>query len=352
MTSTASSPSSYVSQPKLPVVPSAPIPASPVQLPSLRSAPLPVLASASPPVVDSKGIFDTRLNNNDNLHEFSKSMARAMSIHSGLGYHAILIVLKYGNRLTQEELDGIDAIKKIFDEDVFRKHGIIIMTCGDTYEREVTATFQDWCGQQTGPFKDLVDDCAGRILLFDNFTKDEAKITAMIDLDTSIFIDQFKECRKLEKNTEATRDSQLRVWRRLSLRCTVLERAGQGQERRTRLHKQIPVFQETLNDFIGAKENETQDTNECYIAMSKAFEELRTVYRKAKALSIAILVGKAALTVTLFVGLAGVIVLAILCPPSAPVLQKIAEFIVDRLGIEIFRNICEHFERVHFARRK
>ncbi|GFN97774.1 immune-associated nucleotide-binding protein 7 [Plakobranchus ocellatus] len=132
-------------------------------------------------VVDSPGVFDTNLENYDNVLKFSQTMIEAMSMCNGIGYHALLIVLKYGNRLTQEELDGIDTIKEIFGEDLFKKHGIIIMTYGDNFQREVTETFQDWCGQQTGPFKNLLDHCAGRILLFDNATEDEAKITTMRD---------------------------------------------------------------------------------------------------------------------------------------------------------------------------
>ncbi|GFN97781.1 immune-associated nucleotide-binding protein 6 [Plakobranchus ocellatus] len=287
-------------------------------------------------------------------------MAEAMSIRDGKGYHAILIVLKYGNRLTQEERDGFDATRKIFGEDVLKKNGIIIMTCGDCYESQQKVTFQGWCRQQTGPLKDLLDDCAGRILLFDNFTEDEAKITTMRDsllecvarlpsngerytnvlfkasakereiaiaasgtvvdrdeliLDTSLLLGEFEKCKKLEENTDdAMRDEQLKAWRKLLSRCKALERLFHKKGIKSELQKQIPAFQKTLLNFIVAKDFENQDKKECYGAMIEASAQLRTAYYEGKASALQS-IGKA----SLFLVVAGSIaaLLAYGLPPVA-----------------------------------
>ncbi|GFN97758.1 immune-associated nucleotide-binding protein 7 [Plakobranchus ocellatus] len=316
-----------------------------------------------------------------------------MSIRDGIGYHAFLLILKYSGRLTQEELAGIDTIKKIFGEDVFRKHGIIIMTGGDTYEREATVTFQDWCGQQTGPFKNLMDDCAGRILLFDNFTEDEAKITTMRDsllecvdslpsngerytnvlfkasakereiaiaasgiavdsdellLDTSLLLDEFEKCKTLEGYPEGDkREEQLKAWRRLLRRCKALNGEDKEQKKKSKLEIQIPVLQETLLNFIVAKENESQDIDECYTAMTKTFEELKTAYREAKASSIAIITGKIAACVTVFLGLVAAMMCMILYPPSIRVFLRIGARIITNLGFQLFKEMCKYFKQLH-----
>ncbi|GFN97766.1 immune-associated nucleotide-binding protein 1 [Plakobranchus ocellatus] len=284
-----------------------------------------------------------------------------MSIRRGIGFHAFLIVLRYGSRLTQEELAGIDAIKKIFDENVFNKHGIIIMTGGDTFDQDENPTFQEWCRHQSEPFKNLVDDCAGRIFLFDNITKKMAKRTAMRDsllecvnslssngerytndlfktaakeredaiaasktpvdsdellLDTSVFLDEFEKCKELEVNTEdAMRDEQLEAWRKLLSRCKALERLFQEKGVKSELQKQIPAFQETLLNFIVAKKFENRDKKECYVAMIEASTQLRTAYYEGKASALQI-IGKAAL----FLVVAGSIaaLLAYGLPPVAP----------------------------------
>ncbi|GFN97709.1 hypothetical protein PoB_002421500 [Plakobranchus ocellatus] len=263
------------------------------------------------------------------------------------------------------------------------------MTCGDTYEREVTATFQDWCGRQTEPFKNLMDDCAGRILLFDNFTEDEAKITTRRDgllecvdslpsngerytnvlftaaakerekaiaasgtavdrdellLDTSLLLGEFEKCEKLEENTEdASRDEQLNAWRKLLRRCKALNGEDQGQKKKSKLEIQIPVLQETLINFLVAKGNKSQDMDECYTAMTKAFEDLRTAYKKAKALSIAIIAGKVALSAAVSLGLAAAKVCMILYPPSIRVFRWIGKNIIPTLGIT-FGAMCIYFK--------
>ncbi|KAH9524113.1 Immune-associated nucleotide-binding protein 10 [Bulinus truncatus] len=93
------------------------------------------------------------------------------------GFHALLLVVRFG-RFTKEDRDTVEFLKKIFGQNSVRKHCILVITCGDEFEREseeTGETFEEWCAAQTGVFQDLLEECGHRVVLFENKTKDERK---------------------------------------------------------------------------------------------------------------------------------------------------------------------------------
>ncbi|KAH9524161.1 hypothetical protein Btru_048283 [Bulinus truncatus] len=95
------------------------------------------------------------------------------------GFNAIAFVLKYSARFTNQEKVAAEEVKSVFGKDVFRKHGIIIMTYGDLFDldnEDDGHTFMDWCGKQTGHIRTLFYEVENRIVLFDNKTNDECKV--------------------------------------------------------------------------------------------------------------------------------------------------------------------------------
>ncbi|GFN97703.1 hypothetical protein PoB_002420900 [Plakobranchus ocellatus] len=111
-------------------------------------------------------------------------------------------------------------------------------------------------------------------------------------LDTSLLLDEFEKCKKLEDNTKtASGEEQLKAWRKLLRRCKALNGKDQGQKKRSKLEKQILWFQEALLNFIVAKENKSQDMNKCYTAMTKEFKELKRAGSWFKVLMIANYIG-------------------------------------------------------------
>ncbi|KAK0041241.1 GTPase IMAP family member [Biomphalaria pfeifferi] len=81
-------------------------------------------------------------------------------------------VIRFGTRVTEEELNNIVSLLKAeFGEKFAKEFCIIAMTCGDLFQQEYgkeNVSFQQWCQQQTGAFKQLLEECSGRIVLFDN----------------------------------------------------------------------------------------------------------------------------------------------------------------------------------------
>ena len=98
------------------------------------------------------------------------------------GYHALLFVIKYGQRFTKEDVEGIEFLEETFGSSFVNDHCILLMTNGDTFESDnEDQSFKQWCSEQKGPFFDLLKECKERIVLFDNNTKEETKRNAQLE---------------------------------------------------------------------------------------------------------------------------------------------------------------------------
>ncbi|XP_059152051.1 uncharacterized protein LOC131938152 [Physella acuta] len=81
---------------------------------------------------------------------------------------AIVLVLKYGVRFTMQEKKSLHIVKDIFGQDVMKRRGVVVITYGDNFYKENDKTFQEWCREQTGDFRSLMEECNYRCVLFDN----------------------------------------------------------------------------------------------------------------------------------------------------------------------------------------
>ncbi|RUS75775.1 hypothetical protein EGW08_016461 [Elysia chlorotica] len=123
-------------------------------------------------VVDTPGVADTRGSKEDGEKLFMTAITEATAMNP-LGYHALIIVLRYGSRLTQEDVDVIKYLKGVFGENFIQKYCIIIMSNGDDFkhaqeEKDIEVSFKEWCRQQGGAFAELYQEVQERCILFDN----------------------------------------------------------------------------------------------------------------------------------------------------------------------------------------
>ncbi|KAK6962117.1 GIMAP protein [Biomphalaria glabrata] len=131
-------------------------------------------------VMDTPGVMDTSKIADPiaALNLIIKQMKDAVILNPK-GYHAFLVVLKFGIRLTEEEVHSVKILKQIFGVNFLQKYCIIILTCGDNFHREVKVkgiSFKKWRHEQDGFFKQLRLECQDRVVLFDNVTQRDTKV--------------------------------------------------------------------------------------------------------------------------------------------------------------------------------
>ncbi|KAK6983595.1 protein AIG1 [Biomphalaria glabrata] len=127
-------------------------------------------------VVDGPGVGDTH--HIDDVekatHLVMEKMQDAVTLNPD-GYHAFLLVIKFGNRITAEDKECIRILKAIFGESFIKNYCILTVTNGDNFailKKKTGKTFKTWCVEQEGPFHELFLECNKRVILFDNEGKD------------------------------------------------------------------------------------------------------------------------------------------------------------------------------------
>ena len=128
-------------------------------------------------VVDGPGLCDTREKNPVKAAmKLCDDMAKAMSFCVN-GFHALILVLQYGQRFTPEDLSVTKKLAAIFGEVIFKDFVIIVFTHGEEFDLDIAnkpdlgTSFSDWCHKQTGDLKDLIEKCQNRTILFSNKLK-------------------------------------------------------------------------------------------------------------------------------------------------------------------------------------
>uniref|UniRef100_A0A3Q4HMV4 GTPase IMAP family member 8 n=1 Tax=Neolamprologus brichardi TaxID=32507 RepID=A0A3Q4HMV4_NEOBR len=151
-------------------------------------------------VVDTPGLFDTTLTNED-VHE---ELVKCVSLLAP-GPHVFLLVLQIG-RLTEEENKTLVLLKNFFGKNS-QRFTIILLTKGDDLEYNkvsVNDFIKNNCAES---FKKLISDCGGRYHVFNN--RDKENKQQVSELITKIDIMKMKrddwrskkELKTLKKST-------------------------------------------------------------------------------------------------------------------------------------------------------
>ncbi|XP_055870650.1 uncharacterized protein LOC106053184 [Biomphalaria glabrata] len=125
-------------------------------------------------VMDSPGVEDTDWENDETTNSVVNALSQAIAINPQ-GYHAFLLVVKFGGRFTKEDKGTVDFLKEVFGQTFVSKFCILVLTYGDQFEAQVKDKFKDWIQSQKGVLSDLVKECNNRVILFDNQTTDRQK---------------------------------------------------------------------------------------------------------------------------------------------------------------------------------
>lgn len=123
-------------------------------------------------VVDTPGLFDTSLPNEQVINETAKSIS-----YLAPGPHAFLLLIQIG-RFTAEEQGAVEYIKKTFGTDA-DKYIIILFTRGGDLEND-GISIEEFIRDSDDSLKNLVASCGNRYHVFNNMNKDHTQVTELL----------------------------------------------------------------------------------------------------------------------------------------------------------------------------
>ncbi|CAM4662379.1 unnamed protein product [Leuciscus chuanchicus] len=109
-------------------------------------------------VIDTPGLFDTELTNEEIKREISNSISMILP-----GPHVLLLLIPVG-RFTQEEATAVKIIKETFGENSL-KYTMVLFTRGDDLKNK---TIEKWLGNPEPALKNLIEACGNRYHVFNN----------------------------------------------------------------------------------------------------------------------------------------------------------------------------------------
>ncbi|KAJ8251626.1 hypothetical protein GJAV_G00223370 [Gymnothorax javanicus] len=120
-------------------------------------------------VVDTPGLFDTSLNNEQVQQEIAKCISFLAP-----GPHVFLLVLQIG-RITEEEKKTLQLIKETFGK-MAERFTIVLFTRGDDLNKSIESFIQ----RSDPMLQNLIHDCGDRVQVFNN--KDQSNCTQVTEL--------------------------------------------------------------------------------------------------------------------------------------------------------------------------
>lgn len=217
-------------------------------------------------VVDTPGIFDTGISQDDVLREVVESVRMTAP-----GPHCFLLVMEI-TRFTREEEESIETFFKTFGENVTR-YSIVLFTNKDKLDDE-GITLDAHLEQVPESLKKIIRKCDGRCIAFNNKAKQNVKskqvknLLAMIDKiirenkGNHYTNEMYLEAEKLlkQRELEIERKRQEEKQRGMDkIREEICEKCGDSEELRRRLKECDGWYNMLPHPRIEARENAGDD---------------------------------------------------------------------------------------------
>ncbi|RXN15461.1 GTPase IMAP family member 8-like protein [Labeo rohita] len=226
-------------------------------------------------VVDTPGLFDTTLSNDQVLEEIVKCISM-----SSPGPHVFVIVLSLG-RFTKESMDAMDLIKQIFGHKA-AQFSIVLFTRGD----ELNESIQDYVSKYNcAELKKLVRDCGNRFLVFNNNEKqDKTQVFQLLKM-----IEEVKNTNQSQYFTNSMfEEAEMSIKKKMEEILKEREREIQAQNEtleakyemeKTNLMKRLEEEKERADEERTKMENQFKEKEE---KLRKVFEEREKAEQKKR----------------------------------------------------------------------
>lgn len=201
-------------------------------------------------VVDTPGIFDTKLSNEVTQKEIMKCIGITAP-----GPHAFILVLTLG-RFTEEEQKTVDHFVKCFGETVYQ-YFIVLFTKKD----ELDESFEKHLTTVPSNLKTFIDKCGGRALAFNNKLEGDAtneQVTELLNMIDENVIRNGGQCYTSEAYKEA--EIQIKKLEEELLRKARIEAEEKIKKlRETKDKKDAKAKEEDIRRKLREKERNVRD---------------------------------------------------------------------------------------------
>uniref|UniRef100_A0A8C1SC57 AIG1-type G domain-containing protein n=1 Tax=Cyprinus carpio TaxID=7962 RepID=A0A8C1SC57_CYPCA len=214
-------------------------------------------------VVDTPGLFDTSLSNEQAVDEIVKCVSL-----SSPGPHVFVIVLSVA-RFTKEEADTVDLIKKIFGPKA-AQFSIVLFTRGDDLEDE---SIEDYVERgNNAEVKKLIRDCGNRFLVFNNREKqDKTQVIQLLNM-----IEEVKNSNQGRYFTNSMfEEAEMSIKKRMEEILKEREREIQAEKEELQAK-----YEMDMRDMMKRLEEEKQRADEERMKMENQFREKEEELRK------------------------------------------------------------------------
>jgi len=117
-------------------------------------------------VIDTPGLFDP----NVQLAILGQEIVKCIDLAKD-GVHGVLLVLSIKNRFSAEEATTLETLQMLFGEKIVN-YMVVVFTAGDELD-ENEQTLEDYLRESPPALQNLLGQCKGRKVLFNNKTRSE-----------------------------------------------------------------------------------------------------------------------------------------------------------------------------------
>ncbi len=123
-------------------------------------------------VIDTPGLYDTELSNEEAMKEIVKCITFASP-----GPHAFIFVIKV-DRFTEEEKNTVKELKEVFGEQM-EKYTVVLFTHKNQLEEE-NITIEQFLEKDNPDLKEFVESCGNRFFCLDNKSASSSQFNDLI----------------------------------------------------------------------------------------------------------------------------------------------------------------------------